>query len=283
MKVTSIGLYSNDVEACSFALRRESTDSRYMVRQITGMDSDDLVPKFYGKGLSSGVPMYDFVMKPRELTIRVILNPTFALNEEYGSVRDELYRAISSSRRGEINLRFYAGGTTVAKLFGFITKLEAGYFNKTPEAQITVRCDDPMFRAINPILLETGDANLPTTSPFRLTDSISTSPHGVCFDWAVNADMPEVTIQDHETDPEWKFTITPNTGFLNGDVLSLCSDYSNKYLYLTRGGADQHLMDKIEPGSVWPMLFPGINDFHVVQHADLELTRVKFFPTYWGV
>ena len=94
MRVTSIGLYTDDVEVATFALRKESAKSRYMVRQIIGLDADEITPKFYGFGLNGQSKFYNFGMKPRELIIRVILNPTFALNEEYTDVRDELYKAI---------------------------------------------------------------------------------------------------------------------------------------------------------------------------------------------
>ena len=75
-----------------------------------------------------------------------------------------------------MEVRFYSGGASISKLEGFITKLEAGYFNKTPEAQLTFRCNEPMFRGVNPVRL-TG-TQIPAKNPMRIADSSSTAPHG---------------------------------------------------------------------------------------------------------
>jgi len=281
MRVTSIGLYTDDVEVATFALRKESAKSRYMVRQIVGLDADEITPKFYGFGLNGDTKFYDFSMKPRVLTIRVILNPTFALNEEYTDVRDELYKAISASRHGLVEIRLFSGGASVSNLRGFITKLEAGYFNKTPEAQLTIRCDDSMFRGVNPVRL-VGD-QIPATNPMRLADSSSTAPHGFTAEVTVNAPIPSFTVQQSETDPDWKFTVTPAGGFLAGDVLYFSSDYGDKDLYLVRGGTKIYLIDRIQPGSVWPILFPGATMLFFVNRASFTWNYLEYHSAFWGV
>ena len=281
MRVTSIGLYTDDVEVASFALRKESAKSRYMVRQITGLDADDIVPKFYGFGLNSNNRFYNFGMKPRELVIRVILNPTFSLNEEYTDVRDELYKAISASRHGRVEIRFNSGGASVSKLFGFITKLEAGYFNKTPEAQVTIRCDDSLFRGVNPVRLNTSE--IPTTNPLRLADSSSTAPHGFTAEVTVTAPIPSFTVQDRQTDPDWKFTVIPNGGFLAGDVLYFSSDFGDKDLHIVRAGSQIYLIDRIQTGSVWPMLFPGATEFYFANKASFTWNYIEYHSAFWGV
>lgn len=281
MRVTTVGLYTNDVEVATFALRKESTKSRYMARQIIGLDSDEITPKFYGFGLNSNSKFYDFGMKPRELVIRVMLNPTFALNEEYTDVRDELYKAISATRSGKVEVRFFSGGASVSKLDGFIIKLEAGYFNKTPEAQLTIRCDESMFRGINPIRLETAD--IPRTNPLRLADSHSTAPHGFTGQVTFTAASPSFTIQDRELNPDWKFKIIPSGGFLTGDVLYFSSNYGLRDLYVTRAGNVIHLSDRIETGSVWPILFPGATELWFVDIARFTWNFIEYHTAYWGV
>jgi len=281
MRVTSIGLYADEVEVASFTLRHESSKSRYMVRQIIGLDADEITPKFYGFGLNSNAKFYDFGMKPREVVIRIMLNPTFILNEEYTNVRDELYKAISSTRPGRVELRFFAGGASVARLEGFIVKLEAGYFNKTPEAQLTIRCDDPMYRGDNPVRLKT--AEIPVTNPLRIADSQSTAPHGFTGEVKITAAIPSFTIQDHISTPDWKFKVVPSGGFLVNDVLLFSSDYAAKTLYLTRSGVKTYLIDKIETGSMWPVLFPGYTDFHFVNAGSFTWNYIEYHTAFWGV
>lgn len=281
MRVTSLSIFTDDVEVASFALRKESSRSRYMVRQIIGLDADDIVPKFYGFGLASQNKFYDFGLRARELVIRVILNPTFSLNEEYADVRDSLYRAISATRHGLVEVRLFSGAASLAKIQGFVTKLEAGYFNKTPEAQLTIRCDQPLFRGINPVRLV--GAEIPLTNPLRLADSQSTAPHGFTGDVTITAAIPSVVVQDKETDPDWKLTITPSGGFLVGDVLHFSSDYEEKTLYLTRGGTQIPLLDKIATGSIWPMIFPGATEFYFTNRSSFTWNYLEYHPAYWGV
>src|SRR4029077_11294562 len=145
-------LFAGKIEAISFSLSKSDPSAQYMVRNMIGLDTEELIPRFYGFGLVTGPKYYDFKLKPRLIVIRIVLNPRFNIDESYSDVRDTLYRAISAARTGLVTLQFNSGGTTVAQIMGFITKFEVPYFTPLPEVQITVRCDDPMFRAINSVL-----------------------------------------------------------------------------------------------------------------------------------
>jgi len=281
MRVTNVGLYSNNVEAITFSLRDANPTAQYMVRTILGLDNEELIPRFYGFGLQTKAKFYDFGMKAREIIIRIVLNPRFKLDESYSDVRDELYRAISSARNGLVTLHFNSGGTTVSRIYGFITKFEVPYFSQLPEVQITIRCDDPMFRAINPVVYDPSE--LKTTNPIIIADSLSTAPHGFQMQATFKAISPSFTIQDVPTNPDWLFKITPSGGFLVGDILNFSSDYSNKYLYITRGGSTIGLVDKIQPDSIWPIIFPGATKFHFVDLAAIDWNKLEYYAAYWGV
>lgn len=282
MRVTAVDLYSPTfTEAISFSLRDNDPTARYMVRNILGLDAEEITPKFYGFGLLTKPKYYEFGLKARDIVIRVVLNPQFIIDEEYSDVRDELYRAISATRTGQIVLHFRSGGTIVSRIFGFITKFEVPYFVRLPEVQLTIRCDDPMFRAINPVEFTTDD--LPVANPIYIPDSLSTSPHGFSMQVTFTATSPSFTMQDDATTPEWKFKVTPSGGFLTGDVLYFSSDYTNKYLYMIRSGVTTYLVDKIEPSSIWPILFPGTNTFYILEIASIDWNILQFYAAYWGV
>jgi hypothetical protein len=282
MRVTSIGLYdANNQEVATFTLRSETTKSRYMVRQIIGMDADELTPKFYGFGLNGVNKFYSFGLKARELVIRVMLNPAYSLNEEVSDLREELYKAISASRSGLVELRFFSGGVALSKLQGRIVKLEAGYFNKSPEAQLTIRCEDSMFRGINPIRLV--GSEIPNMSLLRLVDSTSTAPHGFAASVTVMVAAPGVHIQDKEISPDWKFTVTPEDGFHVGDIFYFSSDFVDKALYIDRGGVIIPLVDRIAPGSIWPILFPGMTEFFFTNKAAFTWNFIEYHTAFWGV
>jgi hypothetical protein len=285
MRVTNVGIYTGTpqdaVEVINFSLNAGEPDAQYMVRNMIGLDGEELIPRFYGFSLQTKKKYYDFGMKARDIVIRIVLNPRFELDESYSEIRDELYRAISATRTGQIALHFNSGGTTVARIFGFITKFEVPHFSPLPEVQITVRCDDPMFRAINPVVYL--PAQLSITNPIIIGDSLSTAPHGFQFQVTFKANTPSFTIQDAVTNPEWLFKIIPSGGFLTNDVLNFSSDYANKYLYITRAAANIYLVDKIQTDSVWPIILPGSNAFYFLDIGNFNWNRLEYYAAYWGV
>jgi hypothetical protein len=281
MRVTDISLYSGEVEMISFSTSASDPDAQYMVREMVGLDTEDLVPRFYGFGLQTKSKFYEFVMKPRLIVTRFVLNPRFKLGESYSDVRDQLYKLISTARNGIVTMHFEAGGTTVSQIDGFITKFEVPYFTQLPEVQISIRCDDPVFRGINPVLYTPNE--LKTTNPIIIADSLSTAPHGFEMHITFTVATPIFHIQDDQTNPDWVFQVTPNGGFLVGDVLNLSSEFSQKQLSLTRGGVETYLVDKLSPQSIWPMIFPGSNTFYFPEIANFTWNSIEYYPAYWGV
>ena len=77
--------------------------------------------------------------------------------------------------------------------------------------------------------------------------------------------------------------ITPNGGFLVNDVLHFSSDYGAKDLYVTRGSVVTHLIDKIEPGSIWPVLFPGATEIYFVNFGKFTWNYLEYHSAFWGV
>jgi hypothetical protein len=252
-----------------------------MVRQIVGIDAEELIPKFYGTGAVSGARYYEHIMKPREVVMRVALNPHYHINESVSDIRDELYRLISANRTGVLQLQFKSGSAYVAVINGFITKFEVGYFNQLPELQLTVTCPDPMFRSMHSIDYKIAD--LPSASPVTLADNSSTAPHGFSFRLKFTTNTAFFIISDHATTPDWSFGIVPSGGFLIDDELQFSSEYGRKQLYLFRDPDTIHLMDKVAAGSVWPLIFPGKNVLYFSPLGNTDWLELKYLSAYWGI
>lgn len=281
MKVTNISLFSSAEDALRFDLFDSSRTSKYLVSNIVGLDADDLVPRFYGFNKDGSKRFYDFKAKPKEIVMRLVLNPNFGLRESYSDLRDEIYRCISATRSGELELHFHSGASTVARIFGHIIKMEVAYFSKTPELQITIRCNDPMFRGLTPVTYE--DADIPTTNPIGVVDNESTAPHGFHMQLTVTASLANLTIQDKASSPEWDFVVIPTANFQIGDVIHISSEFNDRQLYMVRSSVTTHLMDRVQPGSVWPLIFPKFNEFHFPGIASFDIDEITFYTAYWGV
>ena len=281
MKITSVDLSSDNANIFSFSLQEASPTDKYFVKTIIGLDADEIVSKFHAFSLQSKYKYFNFVLPKRDIIMRIGLNPNYALNESPSDIRDELYRAIAASRLGVVDLLFNGGGSVQAKISGFITKFEVPYFSKEAELQITIKCIDPVFRGFSPVTLESGE--LGTSNPFYIADSISTAPHGFAFNCTITGTIADFVIQDQASNPEWYFNVTPFGGFLNGDQLFFSSEYGNRYLYMIRSGVTTPLLDRIDPTSIWPTIFPGANEFHFTRMGSFTWGELTFYPTYWGI
>lgn len=281
MKITSVEMVpEGSSNICVMSFRDPRRENPYNVKQIVGLDADEIVARYYGiSGDSSASKMFNLVLEKRDVVALIELNPTFSTNQTYSDLRTALYKMIAASRTGKVWLHFKNEDESVAAVSGFVKKFEAGHFSKNPEVQMTIECEDPMLRALTPV-----DIDVVGLSPSDTTisDPLSTAPHGFVFELKVNAPRGSIYIGD-TTPIQWGFEVTPADEFQVNDVLHFSSEHNNKYLYIQRGLEKIHLGDVIATGSVWPILFPGDNNFVFSSPAGLEWVAISHFPTYWGV
>ena len=91
------------------------------------------------------------------------------------------------------------------------------------------------------------------------------------------------TVQEKATNPDWTFRITPSGGFLTGDILTFSNEDGKKSLYITRGASKIHLLDVVNVGAVWPIVFPGMNTIYIPQRSTFNWVKLEYYPVYWGV
>lgn len=288
MRVNTVDVIANEEEIFSLGLRLPSTKDKYLAKAIIGLDADELSPKFYGFGLQGGLKFYDFSLPPREIVMRIVLNPNYHLNERYSDLRDDLFRAIAANRTGEMTVILKNGAISVAQIKGMITKFEVPHFSKVPELQITLKCDDAILRGITSTVIVAADLVSPAaiilgTNGRRITDAVSTAPHGCVMKFAFTSAQPTFTVQDKATSPNWAFTITPSGGFLNGDVLHISSEYMNRYVNIVRSGSTLSQANRVAAGSLWPVIFPGANEFYTNISTGFTWNEVSYKTAYWGV
>lgn len=276
MKLTSIEIHPvNSSEVAVLSFRDPGATNPYNIRSIVGLDADEIISRYYGASETS--KFYNLSLERREIVFKISLNPNFSEFKTYSDLRDDLYKMISSSRTGKIQLQFKNNTDVVAAISGCISKFESPLFEKNQEVILTIKCDEPMLKALDPVVITT--LTLPNTV---VQDEKSTAPHGFMFELEVIGNIDSIVISDPD-DFSWSFEIIPVGGFLINDVLFFSSEYNNKYLYLIREENIIHLADVITPGSMWPILFPGTN-FLLLNHPDdLIWNNISYYPTYWGV
>lgn len=283
MRLTSIDLYSNNTQVAALSFKDPRSKNPYIAQQFTGLDASEIVPKFYGTNTDSTVNHYNLVVNKREIVILVALNPQFGRRKSYSELRDDLYRGIAASRDGLVQLRFKNGSKTIAAISGFVTKFENNLFSKTPQIQITISCECGILRSLDETQVDLAKLSDDVT----IVDNVSTAPHGFKFNVTFDAISSDFVIRDSST-PSWTFTVTPgtigaNSGFLVNDVLHVASAHDGNTVYVERGAETIYLVDKIELGSAWPVLFPGANNMQFIADGAFTWNALTYYYSYWGV
>lgn len=152
--------------------------------------------------------------------------------------------------------------------------------SKTPSVQITFDCGDTVLRA--PLRTELDVDDLDEAS-IVISDMVSTAHHGFIMNINILDPMAQFRMYD-PIDDSWEFLVAPTGGFEDNDILSFSSEHDSKHLLIIRGVSVIFLGDVLQPGSVWPVIFPGRpNSFAMDTPESLALLDMDYYPTYWGV
>lgn len=274
----------------SFSLSQVDESQSYILETVVGLDPDQIASVFYGSFTETATNAkelyFNMLLPPREIGMKIKLNPQIQSNETYSSLRDHLYKIISRSRTGLIELRFLYNSTLVASIQGRVSRLESNLFDTDPKVQLTLRCDNPFLKG--PEIEDTPNPTWPADFTWEIDDDLSTAPHGFKMEMTVGYELTDFYIQT-ETGYD-NLILQVNKNLLAGDKIYFSSEEDNKYLYFERSGSITHLVDKIEEGSIWPILFPGVNAFSINGTPVPELfgylisiDELTYKPHYWGV
>lgn len=281
MKLTSVEIHAqNSPFVLTLSFRDPGLKDAYNVKAIVGLDADEIVSQYYSTATNSLTKFNNLSLLKRSVTFKIGLNPRWDLNENYSNLRDNVYKILSSSRTGRIQVYFKNGDIVVATLSGFVTKLEAPQFEQVQEVQMTMKCDDPVLRAPSPVNIDTTGMGF---TNIIVQDDISTAPHGFKFELELVSNLAAILTMNDPTDPSWVFSMTSGWGWLSGDVISFSSEVNNRYAYLLRSGSVIHIGEYLIKGSVWPILFPGKNTFAFTSPASLKWRSMSHSYNYWGV
>lgn len=281
MDITNIIIRpKNSSEICKLNFKDPGAKEPYNVKDIIGLDADEIISQLYGSSRDSKVKFFNLSLRKREIVIQMELNPRFYRNETYGSLRDNIFRMIASARTGLIQVRFNNGDNVVAAIEGFVQKVESPTFNKTQEIHLTISCNDPMLKSLRRTEVDVSGLDPALTV---ITDDVSNAPHGFKFAIRVLENVSWFAIAD-PYDQTWDFQMLPaGTTFMKDDIIYFSSEYNDKQIYLTREASPIYLANIVVSGSIWPLLFPGKNSFVLANPESYAWNSISYFETYWGV
>lgn len=272
---------TNDSDILKFAFRDTRIIEEYIVKDITGLDASDVISNFSGFGANS-VPFYDMALSDRLIAMKLGLNPTFRNSRTYSDLRDELYRLIAKDRTGKLKLYCAFDDTKLAVVKGSITKVETNHFTLSPEVQVVMKCESPVFRGPT---LNSVDVDL-FGREFFLTDCASTAPHGMELDIKIHEATDNVIFKSAETVFSIKRTVDGGLpGFPVDSILKLSSELDNRYAKLSVTGVpgDILITEGVEGfrGSQWPMIYPGRNKYELISNG--SIVGLRYREAFWGI
>lgn len=222
---------------------------------------------------------YEAKLPPRDVVIRLGLNPDWGSGEDYSILRTRLARMIHATRSGNIVIGLADDEEVIAALQGRIVKMEVDPHSKTPDVEFTINCKDGMLRG-----LELTEVPLAGLSPIEtvITDDLSTAPHGALLAVKFNAPATTFSFTGGEDEEPWVFQTTPiGTTFLVNDILICSSMHNDRQLVIQRGATAIPIADSIHAGSDWPVIFPRPNT--IVCSGDVSWHAIKYATAYWGI
>lgn len=290
MKINNIDLYCFSPDTVSprfvanMSFRDPGSHKSYKITGLSGLDAEEISSKFYGYTYMTNRKSYTMSQNKRFVTMEIELLPNYQNGESVSALRDNIYRAIASSRTGDIYLLFKFDTSVIAHVSGHFSKMESDLLTDHPKVTITIDCPDPMLKSVDEIIIDVDEF---TNESFTLTDEISTAHHGFTFGVTFTGPCTNFTIAEPMT-YDWKFEIIPRLitpeydGFIVGDQLIFSSIPGSRELQVIRDGVYYHIVDKISPGAFWPIVFPGTNNYDV-QGENFEWSWMRYYHTYWGV
>lgn len=264
-----------------FNLDSSAGENGYILKDAKGLGP----PVFTSivKGFDSfGVPIMGNDIQKRIIILKIGLEPK--LGQSFGTLRDELYKLISRS----VLFSLMHESTILAQTTGFIRQVEPVHFSSQPEIEIVIECEDGDF--VSPDTINIPLSTLATLEPV-INYEEGNAPTGLTlqFTYTAVADGTGFTIFNHSN--FWHAGEGPvfnvfevSYPFETDDVVTITTQSKNQRITLLRAAVESDLAGYINPGAIWPELYPGVNAFEWDFDASwMDWVNVSYNPRFWGV
>lgn len=226
----------------------------YVLKNVEGLDPVKATVVSSTFATLDGVQYQTARREARNLLVTFGLEPDYATGS-VRALRTALY--VWFMTKAPVNLTFFDSDGTIVKIDGYVEYFDAALFVKEPQVIISIICPDPDLVELIPVT-GTG-ATVSDTTEFAITCNGSVET-GIKFDLELNRSLSDFTIYHRPPDNivrEFEFIAS----LLNLDVLTVDTSVGQKAVTLTRGGIQSSLLYGRQPGSIWFLLQPGVNNF----------------------
>lgn len=259
----------DDLQGHTLALPLQPTTPGYIIRDIEGLDPVKSTIVASGFAQLDGSQFQSAKREPRNIILKVGLEPYFAGGSSVSSLRAALYGYFMP--KSTVKLSFYINDVLTYTIQGMVETFETSLFSKDPEVSISLICFDPNFIAITDTTVNGNTVATATEQTVAVAGSVET---GYVFTLSVNRSISGFSIYNRRPDGSMA-QMDISLALVAGDVVKISTEPKNKYATLTRASATSSILYAVSSSSKWGPLWPGDNYYRVlVSGAAIPFTIV---------
>jgi hypothetical protein len=279
--LTKLEAYSSWLDAPTLALSdggREETDL-IQIRNITGLDPVKATVNTSPFGSVDGSAYVGSSVATRNIVLTLHPNPDW-VDWTFESLRRLLY--LYFMPKSLTRLIFYSDDMPPVAIAGIVEDSNVSQFSKDPEMQVSIICPDPYFTAADPTIV-TGQTDRDFSSPTEIQyngDVVA----GINVQVTRVSDPAPASIGIQVGDPLASyFNVTASVDATK--YFSMNSLDGNRFVQTVafNTGIIANLLSKMQSGSSWPVLQPGVNDFAVITNAGVQDWQLTYYERYGGL
>lgn len=267
---------------CDLNLNFTEGENGYVLKEVLGLGPPAMVPVVIGFD-TTGIPIIDTAPQKRNLAFKLGLSPQ--IGQSYSDLRDNFYRMIGRT----VFVKLINDSIVIAQITGYIKNVDPVHFSNKPELVVVIECEDSLFSAPSYITIPIASITGLTNPVINYPDG--TAPAGIELTFQnLSSSQTGFSISNHSEfwhfgsgDVNNLFQITYPID--NGDTVSIVTHPKSRSvtMYDSSAAAWIDIAGYLNAGAVWPMLYPGVNQFAWSLSWVATWGVTRYIPRYWGV
>lgn len=221
--------------------------------------------------------------RPRQVIVRVGLNPDYTTGEVPSDLRDYLYVLLTGGQnKSGVKISVLQGTTELCNTTGArISRMETNQFSKDPEVVITLECLDAYL--VHPFDLSISLTGMSLSAP--VVTNVGTAPVGFKMRFTLPAGRSYFAISTPGAVETLRFNIATLLGANTsaGDILEFDTRPGLRKALLYRGVSTFNILPSMDDASDWLVLYAGANTFGFDLGPVSGWSEISYLPKYWGV
>lgn len=260
----------------------------YQVLDIVGLN-----PPQAQINTSTIVGMDGAVFNSAKLQTRNIVL-TIKINGDVEANRQQLYNYFRTKEKCTF---YYTNNSLDVSINGYVESVTCGLFTNNEQAQISILCPYPYFKALAEIIQDSSNVQSNFVFPFSINlnepviiSSIdpnggisvynsSESETGTIIEIDISSSISSIELKNTNTGDD----LILNYAFQSGDKVVIDTNKGEKSIMLIRSGVISNLFSALQAGSVFFQLAVGRNFFQYLADNQANSSNVHILFRYYNV